>query len=119
MFPLTSFLILYPPPIFLMPIPLASRTYLFTPPWTSGRIGVPDLSLPPVTFILPPVIPTTEESMISPIFDPSNGWADLSFNSWLILFSLGIRDYKFKLSQVEVKQCICLINLIHVNNGTT
>jgi hypothetical protein len=88
MFPLINFLILFPSVVFLIPTPLESKTYFFTPPCTSGRIGVPDLSLPPVIFILPPAMPITEESIISPIFEPSNGLAALSFNSWEILLPL-------------------------------
>jgi hypothetical protein len=49
-------------------------------------MGVPDLSLPPVTLIFPSVNPIAEASKVSPIFKPNSGCAALSLSSFEMLF---------------------------------
>ena len=71
-------------------------------PCKSGRIGIPDLSLPPVTFIFPSN-PTIEASASLPICRPSNGLTSLSFNSFVTDFPLISDTVNLKLAKYSKK----------------
>src|SRR5215216_5825369 len=99
--PLTSFLTLAPSKGLFIPTPLESKTYFFTPPCTSARIGVPDLSLPPVIFIFPASTPIIEESRMSPTLEPSNGCAEISLISLETLFPVGSEITNLKCANIR------------------
>ena len=64
---------------------MVNNTYFLAGPCTSGLIGTPDLSLPPVIVIFPER-PTIDASVSAGISKPSNGFASASFTSLEIDF---------------------------------